>query len=95
MTVERGARGFASADRVMFLQNERGLGVKNGTLGTIEQVSAQSMTVQTELHLEKQLKASPSAEEREWIEGELMKIDIALSLLNDPIQQPSDRPVSK
>jgi hypothetical protein len=48
VTVERGARSFASGDRVMFLQNERGLGVKNGTLGTIEQVSAQSMTVQTD-----------------------------------------------
>jgi hypothetical protein len=32
----------------MFLQNERGLGVKNGTLGTVEQVSTQSMTVQTD-----------------------------------------------
>ena len=32
----------------MFLQNERGLGVKNGTLGTIEQVSAQSMSVRTD-----------------------------------------------
>ncbi len=40
VTVERGERSFASGDRVMFLQNERGLGVKNGTLGTIEQVSA-------------------------------------------------------
>jgi hypothetical protein len=48
VTVERGARNFASRDRVMFLQNERGLGVKNGTLGTVEQVSAQSMTVQTD-----------------------------------------------
>jgi Ti-type conjugative transfer relaxase TraA len=48
LTVERGARNFASGDRVMFLQNERGLVVKNGTLGTIEQVSAQSMTVQTD-----------------------------------------------
>ena len=48
VTVERGERGFASGDRVMFLQNERGLGVKNGTLGTLEQVSAQSMTVQTD-----------------------------------------------
>ena len=48
VVVERGARNFASGDRVMFLQNERGLGVKNGTLGTIEQVSAQSMTVQTD-----------------------------------------------
>ena len=46
VTVERGDRGFASGDRVMFLQNERGLGVKNGTLGTVEQVSAQSMTVE-------------------------------------------------
>ncbi|MBB5049565.1 Ti-type conjugative transfer relaxase TraA [Rhodopseudomonas rhenobacensis] len=45
VTVERGARSFASGDRIMFLQNERSLGVKNGTLGTIEQVSAQSMSV--------------------------------------------------
>jgi Ti-type conjugative transfer relaxase TraA len=48
VAVERGARNFASGDRIMFLQNERGLGVKNGTLGTVEQVSAQSMTVQTD-----------------------------------------------
>ncbi|MCS0504327.1 Ti-type conjugative transfer relaxase TraA [Ancylobacter mangrovi] len=48
VTVERGARSFARGDRVMFLQNERGLGVKNGTLGTIEQVSAQSMSVRTD-----------------------------------------------
>ncbi|RCS22110.1 Ti-type conjugative transfer relaxase TraA [Phyllobacterium salinisoli] len=48
VTVERGARSFASGDRVMFLQNERGLGVKNGTLGIIEDVSAQSMTIRTD-----------------------------------------------
>ena len=48
VTVERGVHHFAGGDRVMFLQNERGLGVKNGTLGTIEQVSAQSMTVRTD-----------------------------------------------
>ena len=48
VTVERGDRNFASGDRVMFLQNERGLGVKNGTLGTIEQVSEQSMSVRTD-----------------------------------------------
>jgi Ti-type conjugative transfer relaxase TraA len=48
VTVERGERNFASGDRVMFLQNERGLGVKNGTLGTIEQVSPQSLTVRTD-----------------------------------------------
>jgi Ti-type conjugative transfer relaxase TraA len=48
LTVERGTRSFASGDRVMFLQNERGLGVKNGTLGTIAQVNQQSMSVRTD-----------------------------------------------
>ena len=35
---ERGARDFAAGDRVYFLRNERGLGVKNGTLGTVERI---------------------------------------------------------
>ncbi|MES0042262.1 Ti-type conjugative transfer relaxase TraA [Mesorhizobium sp. M0091] len=48
VNVERGARAFASGDRVMFLRNERGLGVKNGTLGIVEEVSTQSMTVHTD-----------------------------------------------
>lgn len=48
VTVERGERRFAAGDRVMFLQNERGLGVKNGTLGTVEEVSPRSMTVRTD-----------------------------------------------
>ncbi|QKD05912.1 Ti-type conjugative transfer relaxase TraA [Mesorhizobium loti] len=48
VTVERGPRNFASGDRVMFLRNERGLGVKNGTLGIVEEVSKQSMTVRTD-----------------------------------------------
>ena len=48
VAAERGTRTFAPGDRVMFLANKRGLGVKNGTLGTIEQVSAQSMTVRTD-----------------------------------------------
>ncbi|MFS8039454.1 Ti-type conjugative transfer relaxase TraA [Xanthobacter sp. AM11] len=48
LTVERGARSFANGDRVMFLQNERGLGVKNGTLGTVEQVNERSMSVRTD-----------------------------------------------
>ncbi|ESY90680.1 Ti-type conjugative transfer relaxase TraA [Mesorhizobium sp. LNHC209A00] len=48
VTVERGPRNFASGDRVMFLRNERGLGVKNGTLGIVEEVSTQSMTVRTD-----------------------------------------------
>ncbi|WBO24518.1 Ti-type conjugative transfer relaxase TraA [Sphingomonas abietis] len=42
---ERGDRLFASGDRIMFLANERSLGVKNGSLGTIESVSPTRMAV--------------------------------------------------
>ena len=42
---ERGDRQFATGDRIMFLRNERGMGVKNGTLATIERVSPEGMAV--------------------------------------------------
>ncbi|MGI9362131.1 MAG: Ti-type conjugative transfer relaxase TraA [Parasphingorhabdus sp.] len=45
---ERGRRDFASGDRMMFLRNERGMGVKNGTLGTVEAVSPGHMAVRTD-----------------------------------------------
>ncbi|WP_327754354.1 Ti-type conjugative transfer relaxase TraA (plasmid) [Sphingobium sp. SJ10-10] len=45
VSAERGARAFASGDRIMFLKNERGLGVKNGSLGTVERVSPDRMGV--------------------------------------------------
>ena len=48
LKVERGDRVFARGDRIMFLRNERGLEVKNGTLGTVEQVNQQGMTVRTD-----------------------------------------------
>jgi len=35
---ERGVRDFAAGDRMYFLRNERGLEVKNGTLGTVERI---------------------------------------------------------
>lgn len=44
---ERGERAFASGDRIMFLRNERELGVKNGTLGIVERVTPQTMAVRT------------------------------------------------
>jgi Ti-type conjugative transfer relaxase TraA len=46
-----GERQFASGDRIMFLKNDRGLEVKNGTLGTIEQVSESRMAVRTDTGL--------------------------------------------
>ncbi len=45
MKAERGERQFATGDRIMFLRNERGMGVKNGTLATIERVSPEGMAV--------------------------------------------------
>jgi Ti-type conjugative transfer relaxase TraA len=44
----RGDRQFASGDRIMFLRNERSLGVKNGTLGTVEKVSESQMTLRAD-----------------------------------------------
>src|SRR3546814_776100 len=45
VSAERGARDFATGDRILFLKNERGLGVRNGTLGKVEQVSPERMAV--------------------------------------------------
>jgi len=45
ITTERGTREFATGDRLMFLRNDHGLGVKNGSLGTVRAVSAQRMAV--------------------------------------------------
>lgn len=44
----RGAREFAAGDRIMFLKNGRELGVRNGTLGTIELVSSERLAVRPE-----------------------------------------------
>jgi len=41
----RGARDFAVGDRLYFLKNDRRLEVKNGTLGTIEQIRSHAMSV--------------------------------------------------
>ena len=38
LATERGERAFAVGDRLMFLRNERSMGVKNGSLGTIERI---------------------------------------------------------
>ncbi|TLU70664.1 Ti-type conjugative transfer relaxase TraA [Lichenicoccus roseus] len=40
LVTERGERTFATGDRLYFLRNERGLGVKNGTLGTLVAIEA-------------------------------------------------------
>ncbi|WP_269713926.1 Ti-type conjugative transfer relaxase TraA [Caulobacter sp. NIBR2454] len=42
---ERGDRPMAPGERLMFLRNERSLGVKNGTLGTLERATSSAMEV--------------------------------------------------
>jgi Ti-type conjugative transfer relaxase TraA len=42
---ERGIQGFAVADRLYFMRNEKSLGVKNGTLGTIQHLQDGIMEV--------------------------------------------------
>ena len=43
---ERGPRRMAVGDRVLFLRNERGLGVKNGTLGELRSLQGSVLEVQ-------------------------------------------------
>jgi len=45
VSTERGPQAFAAGDRVMLLKNERSLGVKNGTLGQVQSVTAMRMAV--------------------------------------------------
>lgn len=49
---ERGERQFAENDRIYFLKNERSLGVMNGTLGTIEKIDGNNITVRLDKDLE-------------------------------------------
>jgi Ti-type conjugative transfer relaxase TraA len=41
----QGKREFAAGDRIVFLKNDRELGVKNGTLGTVEAAEENRLTV--------------------------------------------------
>ncbi|ENV35485.1 Ti-type conjugative transfer relaxase TraA [Acinetobacter gerneri] len=42
---ERGARSFAAGDRIVMLENNRDIGVKNGSLGTVEAAENGQLTV--------------------------------------------------
>lgn len=44
----RGLRAFAEGDRMIFLRNEKSLGVKNGTLGTLMGVKGGALSIRTD-----------------------------------------------
>lgn len=48
LQTERGKKMFAENERVYFLRNDKSLGVKNGTLGTIEKIDNQSLVIKTD-----------------------------------------------
>lgn len=43
---EHGKRAFAAGERILFTRNDRSLGVKNGTLGIVQQTEEEQITVQ-------------------------------------------------
>lgn len=58
---ERGSREFAAGDRVVFLKNDRDLGVKNGTLGTVERAKDGGLAVRLDSGEVRQVNAAQYA----------------------------------
>ena len=50
LTIERSERDFAGGERVMFLKNDRELGVKNGTLGQVLEIDKEALRVRLDGH---------------------------------------------
>lgn len=46
MITEEGRRNFAISDRILFLQNDRTLGVMNGNLGNVKRITGRTITVE-------------------------------------------------
>jgi Ti-type conjugative transfer relaxase TraA len=55
LTVQRSERDFAPGERVMFLKNDRELGVKNGTLGQVLQVDQEMVRVRVDGEKEREI----------------------------------------
>ena len=61
LPTELGARAFAVGDRIYFLRNERGLGVRNGTLGTIAAIDGAGDDARLTVRLDRADRASGGA----------------------------------
>lgn len=58
LTVQRSERDFAPGERVMFLKNDRELGVKNGTLGQVLEVDQEMVRVRIDGEKEREIEFS-------------------------------------
>jgi Ti-type conjugative transfer relaxase TraA len=61
LPTELGSRSFAVGDRIYFLRNERGLGVKNGTLGTITAIAGEGEAARLSVRLDREDQATGEA----------------------------------
>ena len=55
LTIQRSERDFASGERVMFLKNDRELGVKNGTLGQVLEIDQEMVRVRVDGENEREI----------------------------------------
>jgi len=62
LPTERGERAFAVEDRIYFLRNERGLGVRNGTLGTITAITGEGAGARLTVRLGRPDRATGTAD---------------------------------
>jgi len=59
LSTDTGKRAFAAGDRLVFGQNDKELGVKNGMLGTVEQVSDGKLKVALDGETERSVSFDP------------------------------------
>ncbi len=71
LTTARGERTFAVNDRVYFLKNDRGLGVMNGSLGTIEKIEGEQVTIRLDNH-----KATTSMHDHPLTQHQSVRVDL-------------------
>ncbi len=69
VTTSKGEKAFAEQERIYFLQNDRSLGVRNGSLGTLEKIEGKTLKIRLDSGEQQQAKANAS-------QGKVITVDI-------------------